>query len=370
MDRCGNFKSVHFIPIPGPAGITSNTGATGYTGNTGPTGLSGEATNTGATGTTGKTGPTGVNGNATNTGSTGPIGVTGPTGINGAATNTGSTGYTGPTGINGAATNTGATGFAGQTGPTGPVATGFTGPTGFGVTGFTGQTGPTGPGATGFTGPTGFNGNTGSTGFTGPTGSVGSVLPIGNVSNANGATLTGNTLTLQSANALFGGVISTLQQDIAGIKNFIDGIWISNFSSPLMSSFYNTPSYFIQDQTINGTLPALVVQNTGTGGTSTNVVWQLQKWGRHVIVSIGNTIIVTIGSGNTTLSSPAGSIPIEYRPLAVPRRSMILITNNGTEQIGFVTINVDGSLVFTTALNGDGFTNTGQVLDSSFTYSL
>ncbi len=360
MDKCTDsnrchFKSTYFVPIPGPPGITSNTGATGPTG---PTGLNGDASNTGATG---QTGPTGLNGNATNTGSTGqtgPIGETGPTGLNGNATNTGATGpigVTGPTGLNGNATNTGATGPIGETGPTGNDGNA----TNTGATGYTGNTGPTGP-----------NGNATNTGATGPTGLVGSLLPIGNVSNANGATLTSNTLTLQAANESFGGVLNTLQQNIAGIKNFINGIWLSNFSSPAMSPYYNTPTYFIQDQSIDGTLPTLIVQNTGTGGTSTNVAWQLQKWGRYVIVAIGNTILITIGSGNTTLSSPAGSIPINYRPLAVSRRAMLFITNNGIAQIGFVTINVDGSMVINTSLNADGFTNTGQLLDSTFAYSL
>ena len=50
---------------------------------------------------------------------------------------------------------------------------------------------------------------------------------IGAVPNANGASLSGQALTLQPASASFGGVVSTGTQSFAGVKSFNNNIVIS-----------------------------------------------------------------------------------------------------------------------------------------------
>jgi len=247
MER--SFECHHRKPLQGPTGTTGPTetvgptgtdctGGVGATGATGPAGAtSGIIGQTGATGMTGATGfgVTGATGSTGNTGLTGDTGLTGATGF-GATGVTGSIGLTGPTGVTGfgatGATsltgNTGATGLIGGTGLTGP--TGMTGATGFGVTGATGSTGNTGPtGATGATGNIGATGITGATGLTGPTGAtglIGNLTLIGNAPNSQGATLSGTELTLQPANASFGGVVTTSAQTIAGPKTFNNNVTI------------------------------------------------------------------------------------------------------------------------------------------------
>jgi hypothetical protein len=175
--------------------VTVYTGATGIT----------EIGSSGATGPEGPQGDPGTPGTAVNTGATGPQGLKGDTGF---------TGATGAQGAPGFSTNTGATGFTGATGNTGPT----------GNTGFTGATGSTGnTGSTGFTGPTGSTGNTGPQGIqgnVGPAGGITTMAAIGSSPNANGATISTSTLTLQPADGTNGGVLSNTTQNIAGNKTF------------------------------------------------------------------------------------------------------------------------------------------------------
>lgn len=89
------------------------------------------------------------------------------------------------------------------------------------ISGNTGPIGPTGPsGEDG--GPTGNTGPTGQTGSTGPTGLLGDVSAIGSSPNANGMTLTGNTLNLEPADQYYGGVVSIDDQYFAGEKYFLN----------------------------------------------------------------------------------------------------------------------------------------------------
>jgi hypothetical protein len=59
-----------------------------------------------------------------------------------------------------------------------------------------------------------------------PTG-VTTMAAIGSVPNANGASISGTTLTLQPANASFGGVVTTAAQTFAGVKTFNSDISVN-----------------------------------------------------------------------------------------------------------------------------------------------
>jgi hypothetical protein len=59
---------------------------------------------------------------------------------------------------------------------------------------------------------------------------------IGAVPNASGATLVGQLLNLQPANASFGGVLTTLAQPIAGSKAFIDKMAVGFATTPAVST--------------------------------------------------------------------------------------------------------------------------------------
>lgn len=107
-------------------------------------------------------------------------------------------------------------GTAGATGATGPA--GATGATG--ATGSTGAQGAQGPqGIQGETGPAGANGTNGVDGDDGAS----SMAAFGSSPNADGATISGATLTLQPASDTYPGGVSTGNQTFAGHKTFNDG---------------------------------------------------------------------------------------------------------------------------------------------------
>ena len=144
--------------VPGPQGVTGDTGPQGVPGATGATGPQGEPGIIGVTGATGEQGPAGT------------VGATGPQGDQGIQGIPGPQGVPGPIGLAGP---TGAQGIDGPMGPQGP--TGVTGLQGIagpqGMKGDTGATGPQGvPGVIGATGAQGIQGETGERGPVGPTG--------------------------------------------------------------------------------------------------------------------------------------------------------------------------------------------------------
>lgn len=282
-------------------------------------------------------------------GSTGPTGLTGPTG----AIGTGPTGQTGPTGI---------------TGPTGAIGTGPTGQGSTGPTGITGPTGAIGTGPTGLTGPTGPTGaiGTGPTGLTGPTGPTLSVTgPIAAIDN-NGAIITNGQLQLEFADGTHNGIVSTTGQFFSGVKSFNDSIQILNM--PLsVQPLYNTPTFFESADSLGGTLPPLLL--TGDlGVTYVPVIWDIQKVGRYITISIGDSVDIPL-AGAGIIGSPNGSVPPQFAPINPLRRATLIVRNNGLRELGYVTINNLGALTFYTDPNGAGFTGLAGTSDSTFIYN-
>jgi len=275
--------------MPGTAASKGDTGDTGAAGQLGPTGPAGTAANTGPTGPAGSlgslspigTGNTGNANGATLTGSTlnlepatqyfggvvttttqnfagyktfisgigvtGPVNITGNVGVTGNMTVSGTTTLnnltvTGTTNVNnlnvtGTVTGTNLSGT--NTGDVTLTAVGAV-PNANAAT-LTGQAlnlqpangsfpGVVTTGAQTFAGAKTFTGAISASNISGTnTGNV-TLAVIGAVPNANAATLTGQVLNLQPANASFGGVVTTGAQTFAGAKTFTGAISASNFS--------------------------------------------------------------------------------------------------------------------------------------------
>lgn len=210
----------------GPTGIIGHTGATGTIGNTGETGPTGIIGHTGETGATGIIGPTGMPGLMGNIGQTGP---TGPSGSLGSLSNIG-TGITGnangATLISNVLNLEPATQYFG--GVVSTTNQNFAGYKNFldGV----GVTGDLNVSGTIITNNLTVNGSLSGTNLSGTnTGNV-TLAAIGAIPNANAASLSGQVLNLQPASASFGGVITTGAQTFAGNKTFTGTISATNIT--------------------------------------------------------------------------------------------------------------------------------------------
>jgi hypothetical protein len=190
--------------------------------------------------------------------------------------------------------------------------------------------------------------------------------PVGAAPNANAGTITGSVLNLQPASASFPGVVNAVAQTFAGVKTFNDGVILNNLQ-PLMSSNYNTPTYFEQAQVTNGLLSAMIL----TCGANSGQIpaWHVEKVGRLCFLCLGTSTVLTVAAGPTVITAAAGTLPATFRPISVVRKSICFVTNGATTQQGYVTIPLDGSLSFAIDINGTGFTGTGQIQDCVVVYT-
>jgi len=143
------------------------------------------------------------------------------------------------------------------------------------------------------------------------TGAVTTLAAIGSSPNANGATISGNTLNLEPASASFGGVVTTGTQTIAGAKTFSGITTVSNATA------------------------------AGTGGTGALVVTGGIYSGDGFAISgdiqgIASTVITGgEGASNTltlrsTTNATKGSILIDETTAATTRSTGALVIGNGT----------------------------------------
>jgi hypothetical protein len=175
-------------------------------------------------------------------------------------------------------------------------------------------------------GPRGYSGVDGNVGSNGTNGTNGVTLAaIGGTPNANGANIVGGVLSLEPANASFGGILTTSTQSIAGAKTFTTSI-----AGPV-----NTLDDGSGNQIIDGIISQQVqVITTGTavastgkgivfiGGTTptsyilpvsptdgAGVVVKNSQAGSFIITSpIAGGILTTAGSNVTSLSIGAGAV--------------------------------------------------------------
>lgn len=304
-----NDNSRTLTPSVGAIAYDSTTNTMYYGGfgtnwvNLGTTGAAGYAANTGSTGTTGGIGNTGM------TGMTG-LGTTGSTGSMGSTGNTGGIGTTGVTGKDGSASNTGSTGGFGGTGATGLGATGRDG--------------------------TAFN--TGSTGIQGPTGGSQSLVvgSFNSGSTANGAVITGNSISLYSASINNPGAINTGQQSFAGVKIFTNGINPSGGNPvaptlPIINYFYTIPS---TTSFFTGASAGILIEY---GFTSIGNFDSGNNYRPIMTITFPRQISFT-ATATALLVSPINIIPSAFDPhLEVD--APIMTSNGGTNVVGVCRVN-------------------------------
>lgn len=174
---------------------------------------------------------------------------------------------------------------------------------------------------------------------------VTTMAAIGSTPNANGASISGVTLTLQPADATFGGVLTASAQDIAGTKNLKSSVtWESN-SSSLMGTLgatsvglfnygavqlnSNETAFYgiLYTDILTGTRQYKFPNATGTVAltsdiTGTNSGTNTGNQNLFSSIPVSGQTTVTASSLTTALTFVAGS-------------NMTITTNNSTKEITF-----------------------------------
>ena len=143
--------------------------------------------------------------------------------------------------------------------------------------------------------------------WTSITSGTSSLAAIGSVPNANGASISSSTLTLQPANATYGGVVTTATQTFAGAKTFNNNVEVvADLLTTGTSSAYDNTNYANKN--------ALIIHSYNQGG------------------SIGNlTSLVATGSSSGDWPS---NINFLTRPLTGVPTEVMRITKDGRVGIG------------------------------------
>jgi hypothetical protein len=143
---------------------------------------------------------------------------------------------------------------------------------------------------------------------------VTTMAAIGAVSNANGASIASSTLTLQPANASFGGVVTTGTQTFAGVKTLTSpSITTSLVTSSTTFALVNTTATTLN---IGGAATTFTLGGTPTTALTATLFGNATATGTTKTINIGtagasgSTTNINIGSatsgalGTTTLSNP------------------------------------------------------------------
>jgi hypothetical protein len=133
-------------------------------------------------------------------------------------------------------------------------------------------------------------------------GGVTTMAAIGSVPNANGASISGTTLTLQPANASFGGVITTGTQTIAGAKTFNSDLTINSITAGQGGGAQTSNTAFG-----NGALANNIASGFDQVAIGTNAL-NAQNAASYYNVAVGKGALEksTSASANTAIGGHAG----------------------------------------------------------------
>ena len=183
--------------------------------------------------------------------------------------------------------------------------------------------------------------------------------------NANGASLSGQQLTLQPASNTFPGGITTGAQELAGIKTFDNGIVVQ---TPVSAGVTNLLNKFAM---INYASPP----NAWNGPFTLAQNFAAETVGNVGVILPGDVYSATSAGGIMTYSQ---ALPTEFRPGTVNRGGPLPIMVNGVSQMGYFQVSTSGVVTVGIGLASDGTTlvafpagvGTSGISDCAATYSL
>lgn len=126
---------------------------------------------------------------------------------------------------------------------------------------------------------------------------------IGSSPNAQGASISGNTVTLQPTNGTYGGVVSTGNQTFAGDKTFTGAITVTNL--------YATNIYGATDLTLNGTTTLTVSTANRITYSNANNITAHAGGGQGSATDLGAkevNFVTTVASSGDSVRLPSGVI--------------------------------------------------------------
>ena len=218
------------------------------------------------------------------------------------------------------------------------------------IAGVSGSTGSTGRGATGNTG-LGATGNTGQPGIT-------SVGPFSATSNANGATIASQVLTLYSADQTNPGGVNVTGQSFSGVKNFLSG---ASFH-PVNTVGVNKILQYFDSKIYTGTYSGAL-----TGAASLT----FQRVGGVVTILSGTTASQASAGGIITFSL---AVDPEFVTNGSGRNGSVMYIDNDVFGFGVISVSSGGIVTIGSSVNTGGIlqgfsNNTLQLIDSVATYS-
>lgn len=178
--------------------------------------------------------------------------------------------------------------------------------------------------------------------------SVGGVLTVGPFStgsNASGATISSQTLTLYSADATHPGGVNTIDQTFSGVKGFNDGVIVSTLTP---SSGTNVLDIFYASNigvttftgALTGFTPAIAYMSIGSDNNSTRPI---------MCITFAPSFSV-VATSTATLRTANNTVPLEYRIPGVAYRDAPFPTSNGTYVMGICRVYEDQHPSFPNAI--------------------
>lgn len=169
---------------------------------------------------------------------------------------------------------------------------------------------------------------------------------FGSTPNANGASLSGQALTLQPADATRPGGNSIVAQSFGGLKTFTNGVQLATTGgTPATLNAYE-----------EGSFTANFNQNAGAGGTNTSYTVNFVQIGKTVTLLFPN-MLITAGATVNRFATAAATLPTRIRPVTANVNGFLYGNVNGVDSAtplqytvgtgGAITIYRDGAEVTT-----------------------